>query len=137
MGGKGGKFIASRRFDLGMAQAMNYNRFIVSKRSRPGGLTISCTVLFASSYLDYTNCILAIARFILAFRMTCRSRAGVVYQMVKPPSIMVVDPVMSGWDDQVKHKSSQSISRKSRYGGWNRFKVHHLDARVTHRKTCH
>jgi hypothetical protein len=69
-----GELIASPQFNPGIAQAMNHNRFIDCHETRgPGAATIPCRImLFASSYLDYTNCILAILRFTLAFHVIPR-----------------------------------------------------------------
>lgn len=105
-----GELIASPQFNPGFTQAMDHNRFIDCHETRgPGAATIPCTImLFASSYLDYTNCILAVLRFALAFHMTGHLGVGVVYQMVNPPSIMVVDPVMSEWTTK---PSTSQVSR--------------------------
>lgn len=83
--------------------------FVVTKRALPRPAVKSCTMLFASSYLDYTNCILAILRFTLAFHVTGHSGVGVVYQMVNPPSIMVVDPVMSEWTTKQSKAQVKSV----------------------------
>jgi hypothetical protein len=69
-----GELIASPQFNSGIAQAMNHNLFIDCHETRElGAATIPCTImLFASSYLDYTNCVLAILRFTLAFHVIPR-----------------------------------------------------------------